>query len=394
MPESLPDQRRYLFIDLFRGAAILLMLQGHAFRALLDPPVQQHPVYQFFEIIHGITAPAFLFGAGLTFVISTRRHWQEYHHIGKPLVRRVGRVALVILLGLSLHLPYFSLRKILSEGTTEDVLQLFQFDILHCIGFGLLILQALIFFFRTERRFYLAVVALAIIIPILTPLVWDVDFLHIYPPAIAQMFDSRHGSPFPLFPFVAFLFAGVLISWEFLQAAEHGSQSSFMRRLFWLGPLIAAGAILMDIQPVRLYPTYNFWYTSPNYFAIRVGVLLVLTATIWYLARSVENLSPKRPLIGRTASVVSLLGKESLVIYVVHLPFLYGSFIYQDVSFRGVFGSNLGLGTTALIFLAILLAMTLLAKGWSVLKTSRVAYRSVQAMIAGMFLYYLLTRPY
>ena len=148
-----PTKARYLFIDLYRSAVILLMLEGHVFRALLPSDIQQTVVFQIHELFHGISAPAFLFGAGLTFVISTRRRWEEYHHWDPPLARRLKRLLLVILLGLAVHLPYFSIRKIIIDGTTSDYLQLFQCDVLHCIGIGLLALHALVFFFKTETRF-------------------------------------------------------------------------------------------------------------------------------------------------------------------------------------------------------------------------------------------------
>ena len=395
MAEIPSEQERYLFIDLFRGAAILFMLQGHTFRALLDPAIQQNPTYQFFELFHGITAPAFLFGAGLTFVISTKKRWREYHHIGPPLFQRIGRMMLVVFLGVALHLPYLSLRKIVADGTTEDYLQLFQFDILHCIGIGLLALQGLIFFFKRERRFYGLVLVSTAVVPLLTPLVWDIDLLRYYPPIIAQIFNAKHGSPFPLFPFVGFLFVGVIVSWEFLRALERNEEASFFRRLVWLGPLIAFVALLLDAQPVQLYPTYNFWYTSPNYFAIRVGALLLLTAAFWYGSRLIGNISAVNKSVDRAARAVTLLGKESLLVYVVHLPILYGSVTNEGVYIQKILGNHLDLGQTVLMFLVVLLSMGFLAKAWNTLKVRyRLAYRSTQLLVVAVFLYVFLTHAY
>ena len=118
--------QRHLFIDLYRTAVILLMLEGHVVRAFLAPYVQQMQLFQIHEFLHGLSAPAFLFGAGMTFIISTRKRWEEYHHWDRPLARRIGRFLLVISLGLMLHLPFFSIRKIIIDGSIADYFQLFQ----------------------------------------------------------------------------------------------------------------------------------------------------------------------------------------------------------------------------------------------------------------------------
>src|SRR5438552_2253362 len=140
--------QRHLFIDLYRTAVILLMLEGHVLRALLAPSLQQTRLFQIHEFFHGLSAPAFLFGAGMTFIISTRKRWEEYHHWDRPLARRVGRFLLVISLGFMLHLPFFSIRKIILDATSADYYQLFQCDVLACIGLGLLSLHGIILFFK------------------------------------------------------------------------------------------------------------------------------------------------------------------------------------------------------------------------------------------------------
>ena len=189
-------RQRHMFIDLYRSAVILLMLEGHFIRTVLKTELQQTPIYQFHDFFHGLSAPAFLFGAGLTFVISTRRRWTLYHHWDPPLARRVQRLLFILLLALVLHLPYLSFRRILIDGTTADYLQLFQCDVLNCIGVGLLLLHTLVFFFKTEARFYGLVLTTTAIVCFLTPLMWDINFLNTLPAAIAQLLNGQHGSHF------------------------------------------------------------------------------------------------------------------------------------------------------------------------------------------------------
>src|SRR5207248_2938578 len=146
--------------------------------------------------------------------------------------------------------PYFSIRKIIVDGTTADYLQLFQCDVLHCIGLGLLALHGLVFFFRSESRFYGLVLSAIVAVCFLTPLVWGTDF-HNLPPVVSQLLNGLHGSPFPLFPYLGFLFAGVIVSWEFLIAAGKNLQGAFMKRLAIIGALLVASGVLFDLIPMQ-----------------------------------------------------------------------------------------------------------------------------------------------
>jgi hypothetical protein len=378
-------RQRHLFIDLYRSAVILLMLEGHVVRTFLLPYLQQLSTFQLHEVFHGLSAPAFLFGAGLTFVISTRKRWQEYHHWGAPLSRRVRRLLFVIALGLMLHLPFFSFRKIILDGTTADYLELFQCDVLACIGIGLLSLHGLVFFFKKESYFYGLVFGTIVVVCFLTPIAWNIDVLQYVPPFIAQLINSIHGSPFPLIPYVGFLFAGVIISWEFLVAVEKGSEKLFMLQLAVIGALLVAGGMLFDALPVHLYPHYDFWYTSPNYFLIRVGVLMCIVSCFWYISSKIS-----RPVLPLT-----VLGRESLFVYVLHLIVLYGTAMNNELNLRSMIGDNLTVVQTIGVFLGFALVMFLCALMWNYLKRRHHnVYRIVQLAGSGLFLYYFCTQDF
>lgn len=377
MSTDITPKQRFLFIDIYRSIIIFLMLQGHLFRAVLDKDLQQTSSFIIHELFHGITAPAFLFGAGLTFMISTHPRWEDYHHWKKPLKRRIARILLIFLIGLTLHLPYLSIRKIIIEGTEQDYLQLFACDVLNCIAIGLLLLHALLFFFKTEERFYGLVFGLGLVICLQTPLMWDVDFLQYFPAFFAQLFNNRYGSPFPLFPFVGFLFAGVVVSWEFLTAVEKGEEKQFMRKMFFVGVFLITFGFILDKVPVKIYPTYNFWYTSPNYFLIRVGALLIFVSAIWYFCK----------IISTRQKIVTVLGRESLFIYVIHLPIIYGSVINPQTSIARLIGPTLNVFETSVFFVFFLALMILLAFVWNYLKEHKLhILRLGQVLAAVIFL--------
>ena len=62
---------RWVALDVFRVSAVLLMIQGHTFTALLEPAAYQGAWVRWYRLTHGLTAPMFLFGAGLAYGIVT-----------------------------------------------------------------------------------------------------------------------------------------------------------------------------------------------------------------------------------------------------------------------------------------------------------------------------------
>jgi hypothetical protein len=384
-PDATPAPRRYLFIDLFRTIIILLMLEGHVLRQFLGPEARSSLGFYLHEIFHGITAPAFLFGAGLTFVISSHRRWTEFHHWGDELQRRLRRIAMIFLIGIFMHLPYFSFRKTLLEATPFDVLVLFQSDVLTCISAGLLVLHLLLFFFRSEDRFHGAVVTILIATVLLTPVVWDVDFLHFTPVLLAQLSNSLHGSPFPLFPFIAYLFAGVAVSRKFIVAVEAGTVPRFMKKLSAGGLLTIAAGLFAAAVPFSFYRTYDFWYTSPAYFSIRLGLLFLIAPAVWYAA---ERIGPR-------VRHVLILGRESLFVYVLHLLVLYGSVINPRFNLAAVLPANLGAAEALGVFAGLGVLMYGSARAWQALRSNHPAvYRLAQAGIGAAVLLFFFLRDY
>src|SRR5688572_25357072 len=131
-----PRPGRYEFLDLLRGVAVLLMVEGHAMRALLDQRIQATFAYSIHELIHGLPGPLFLFAAGaaLTFTISSsgqkadapskiaaRKNW-----------RRRLRLCNVLLIAYALQLSYFSLWQTISASTPEQLAFLLNFNVLQC----------------------------------------------------------------------------------------------------------------------------------------------------------------------------------------------------------------------------------------------------------------------
>src|ERR1700722_17946333 len=98
-------QRRLVVVDFARVLAILFMVQGHTLDVLLAPVYRQGAVFQSWLYLRGLTAPMFFTLSGISFALSSMRHWERYSHFSPTLLRRLRRFAFFILLGYTMHLP-------------------------------------------------------------------------------------------------------------------------------------------------------------------------------------------------------------------------------------------------------------------------------------------------
>src|SRR5512138_3001569 len=92
-------KQRYLFIDLLRFTAVIVMLQGHTFDALLSPRVKQASLFYIHDFFHGFVAPMFLFASGVAFGVSTMKKWDVHRHLSRPVMKRIGRFIGLVIIG-------------------------------------------------------------------------------------------------------------------------------------------------------------------------------------------------------------------------------------------------------------------------------------------------------
>src|SRR5262249_50351239 len=115
-----------------------------------------------------------------------------------------------------------------------------------------------------------------------------------------------------------------------------------------IGLALIAGAHYFSVIPFSIYAHSNFWTDSPSLILIRVGVMLLFCAGayLWteYLARPAW-------------SWMQCLGKNSLMVYWVHVMLVYGDII------KHVKGS-LTIPQTAAATLAVILLMIGLSAAW------------------------------
>jgi hypothetical protein len=356
---------RYAFLDLYRGMIVLFMLEGHVLRELLEPTVRLGRTFQFHELFHGITAPGFLFSAGFTFAVATQRRWEKLISLNPAFLRRAWRPVMLLLIGYALHVPFLSLQKNLSTATVDQWNQFVAFDALQCIGFSLLTMRLWLVLVRGERAFLAGTIGFFAIAAFGAPVVWNFALDQTVPLAIASALNGQHGSLFPIFPYAAYVFAGSNIAWHFLRASERKREGTFIGQLALGGAVMIVGGVTLDTLPFQIYEEHDFWTASPNYFFIKLGLLILLLCGLWKFEELQRVQSHQSIWMPRWLTTV---GVESLFVYIVHLILLYGWVVNPSTNVRSWFGLQFGWAGGIMISILFVAFFVPLAFAWHYLK--------------------------
>ncbi|TAK53306.1 MAG: DUF1624 domain-containing protein [Bacteroidetes bacterium] len=350
------------------------MIETHVVNALLLPTLREEAAFSLLSFINGLVAPSFTFCAGLAFAITIQRKWDEYCSLNNSLWKYIARLTFILLVGYSLHIPIFSLEKMSNVHDEYTWQGFFQSDILQVISVTLLISVLLIVLIRNRKAYYAVISVLALLCIFSTPIIRDLDFSQI-PIWVRGYFNQNYRSQFPLFPWSAFLLSGVVIGNIILRYASQLDSARVRRRLSVAAIVSIVISLVAEVVPVTMYPNHYFWSGSPEFFFVRLGIVSLLLAGCWFIEY--------RP-AGFLRNAVTLIGTESLLVYVVHLLVVYGHTF--EWSFIRLFGKTLGYLECFALSIGLIVAMYGLALGWSKLKRWNKKYATViqYAMIAGV----------
>ncbi len=358
-------KKRIEFIDLLRGWAVIVMIQTHVFNATLVPALTETWYFQWLRFIDGLVAPSFLFASGMAYAVTTRRKINDYLSFGPPLYRQVGRLLFVMLIGYGLHIPKFNYYHLRYEAGPVAWQVFWQVDVLQCIAISLLFLQGMLLLLRSEKRLYLTMIGVTVAVVLATPLAWGVDFWGSVPVPIASYLNGLHYSLFPVFPWSAFLFAGALCGYFYLRAKDAGGSDAgaesigrMMTKTSWYAAGIIAASFVIHPVASMIYPFYGYWL-SPSFYMLRLGLVLLLCSAMYLFERR-RGVSPR--------SVVSLMGRESLLVYTVHLMMVYGKFGY--FTFADRVHQSFGYAEATLTTVILIGLMYTLAFAWSRVKSA------------------------
>jgi uncharacterized membrane protein len=377
------SKQRYLFIDLLRFVAGFFMIQGHVFDALLSPQVKSASWYYIHDFFHGFIAPMFLFASGVAFGVATIQSWEQHIVWGERVRRRVWKFIALMAIGYALHLPYFSLRKTISAATFMETKAMVQVDALQCIGVTLLILQGAVFLLRKKELFVRWVALGGAVAIFASPVLWSLHFADKIPLWMAAYLNAENGSWFPLFPWAAYILCGVLFGYCFLKAGSYRDEVTAVLKYAAAGAGLAFLAILALRLPFNFYPPHDYWKSDPTIVLVRLSVVSFVAAGIFLAERYIQT--PSR--------IPSIMGRESLFVYIVHLLIVYGSVMGPGLSYY--IGPTLSLGQALFATILVFVVVMFLAVLWHGLNLN---HRSVADKLklagAAMFLLAFVVRPW
>jgi uncharacterized membrane protein len=308
-------RERLVWLDLFRGAAVVVMIECHVVNTFLATSLRTGPLFHALDFLNGLVAPSFLFIAGFLHASSSQQR------SGAPGVRSSGspkrwlRLAVIAAVGYALQFPFEPLR---SGDWSEAVRAFSRFNILQCLAASLALL--LMIDAVVKRYADLAVTALLAVVVGAAALAqnWTVG-----PAPLLALVNDSTGSLFPLFPWAGFVFAGALASeWR------NGDRQPAFAAVAALAVLTSPGG-------------GTFSAVGIPFFLERLGWVVVLALLCKQVSSSFQP-----------AWLVTA-GRASLVMYAVHLV------IISLVTRYGV--GALGTDGTAILYVGVLASTFLIA---------------------------------
>jgi uncharacterized membrane protein len=314
------SRRRLRYIDWLRGFAVLLMIQTHAFDAWLTKEAKETTFFWYSRYFGGYPAALFLFLAGVSLALvadGARRRGEGSEAIAR---RALGRAAMVFGFAVLFRLWMF-----FASGFTawED---LFRVDVLNCIAVSLALVAVVVL--RLDGSLWvLASAGLAAVVALLTPFAWDGPWPEWTPARLGGYIGGRFPNAlFPMFPWAAYTAAGAATGFVVSRYRErHDDEMPLLTRLAFAGLAAIPSALLLDGLDVAPYPRYDFWWTSPNYIAIKIGILLALLLLAHLFDRTV---------LAEGWSLVRTLGQASLLVYWIHIEIVYGAIVAPQLRNR------------------------------------------------------------
>ena len=377
MPLPETTKTRLGYIDWMRGLACVLMFQTHCYDSWLSPQARQGSFFMYSQLGGTFPAPLFLFLAGMSFALVTEKLWQKgipTAEIARTTILRGGEIFVYGLL--------FRVQEYVIAWGWAPKSDLLRVDVLNTIGLSMMLMGVMCWIVLAaislaglrpagqpraavptyplgttssahgRLALVLAAVGTALIISLLSPPLWTTWRPTWLPWPLESYVDGVHnlGVPqaglFPVFPWTGFAFAGLAVGFIL--------QSSWVRAQEWKGfvSMGLAGAALiefarwLDGQPRQFYAVQDYWHTSPSFFLIRVGMLLVILTASYAWCRWGAGQWGFSPLIQ--------LGQASLLVYWVHIEFVYGRVSILPKHKMGIGGASAGLLliTVAMIALA------------------------------------------
>ena len=338
----------------------MLMIQAHSYDSWLNPEARKTVLYRWSQELSTLPAPIFLFLSGVSFALVTEGLRQKNKPGSQIFKTALLRGAEILGLGFLLRVQEFVLGYPKSPWT-----DLLKVDVLNILGVSIIFMAL---FWRlvnmgdpessTSRGSVASQIAksvgrqrsraiglsllIAAVIAIATPPLWTTHRPDFLPWMLESYINGVHnfGSPTPwifsIFPWCGFAFVGLAFGSFLFSDFAQRKEVSALGIVGAIGASACALSLWWDYSSVKFYAAYDYWHSSPNFFLMRCGILLLLTLAIFAWCRwgwATEGFSP-----------FIQFGKTSLLVYWVHIEFVYGR-----LSILPKFRSTIPLATVGMV---------------------------------------------
>src|SRR6266571_1682062 len=361
--------KRLAYIDWMRGLACVLMFQTHCYDSWLSPEARKSSSLIVWSQLGGtLPAPLFVFLAGVSFALVTERLREKGIERNAIAKQTLLRGAEVFGMGLLFRVQELALGYPRSPWT-----DLLRVDVLNILGLSMMLMGVLCWLTASRShvnltasrshvnlagdgtvaaariRTLVAAIFVAALVAMATPPLWTTHRPKFLPWPIESYINGVHifGQPqpwlFPLFPWSAFAFAGLAAGFFLFSESAKRREGLMFGALGAAGIIAVALSVFFDSTRIRLYAVYDYWHSNPDFFLLRCGVLLVILFLVYAWCRwgfAQKGFSP-----------IIQLGNTSLLVYWVHIEFVYGRFSILPKKQCGALQATAGLLT---IFLAML----------------------------------------
>lgn len=348
---------RFDALDTLRCLAVLVMVQGHTFYLVIDEAVRQQRWYGWHDYVHGYTAPAFLFGAGLAFGVTTLKALPKHGQPGPTLYKRLYRYLSLFAIGYALQLPPMAQDPDL--WSTEHLRVFSRVEALQHIAAALVFAQVMTMVIRRRAPYVAVMTAVGFAVVLYGPAVARWPLSSYGSQAVAAYMTADAGSTFPVVPWAGFVLLGITVAAFLPSSTLRGPQWRVALAFVAVGLALVGLSLQLDVWAPDAFGEHFYWKTSPYFFLRRLGWVLVMLGAF----AGIDFVFFRRKTTpGPVRRWIRLISQQSLVAYVAHLAILYGSPL--NLSVRRYAEHQLGLAEASALVVAICLFLTALSYAW------------------------------
>jgi uncharacterized membrane protein len=316
---------RRVYIDWARGIAVLVMIWAHTMDAWTRAADRHGVAYRDAAVLGGFAAPLFLWLAGLAVVLAATRAAERPDPTAAPARRSSGRargVEVACRRGLEIFILAFLFRLqgfIVTPGGSP--VTLFRVDVLNIMGPAMVGVGLLWGAGRTTAARVVSCAVAAAAIGMLTPIVRTSSLVGALPIWLQwYMRPAGDLTIFTLFPWAGFVFAGGAVGALLAATRDQRAERRLHIVLGAFGAVLIAFGFYLAGRP-SIYRVASFWTSSPTWFAIRVGILMVALSVIY---GCFAILRATRAIGTSAIDPLARFGRSSLFIYWIHVELVYG----------------------------------------------------------------------